>query len=138
MNAKGFIDILFILLLSAIVMLTDSVQLGGVEAAPAKVGVGGVAPIRADEIRIVAVRNETIVMEDREYDSVELLEHVLNPADPVLLVPGRPDVSHQRVMAVWSAFKESGRDIRLGVEPVESAAEDASEVAPQRSSRRGV
>lgn len=118
MNFKSFIDILFILLLAAIVMLATSVQLGGLDASPVKVGAEGVSPIRADEVQIVVVEHDRLLTMDRSYADMEHLVQDLKPDSPVLLVTGREEITHQRMMSVWSDFKRRGRSVELGVEPI--------------------
>jgi len=125
MNYRSFVDVLFILLLSAIVMLAQSFQLGGLDMAPAKVGAGAVSPLQADDVRVIVVQEEALLLDEESYSNVARLSRSLAPADPVLLVAASPGISHQRVMSVWSAFKEQGRDVRLGVAPDDPDADEA-------------
>jgi len=120
MSYRSFIDVLFILLLSAIVMLAQSFQLGGVDMSPAEVGADGVSPLRADEVRLIVIEEDALLVEDSTFSTVEAL-HQSMPADaPLVLVAGRGEISHQRVMSLWSDLKERGRDVRLGVAPRQS------------------
>jgi len=121
---RSFIDVLFILLLSAIVLLSQSTQIGELETAPARIGQGGISPIRAEEVRLVAVATDGLALDGQRFSRIERLDGALPPGAPVLLVTERADVAHQRVMEVWSALRERGRDVRLGVAP---AREDPAE-----------
>jgi len=124
MSYRSFIDVLFILLLSAIVMLAQSFQLGGVDMSPAEVGADGVSPLRADEVRLIVIEEDALLVEDSTFSTVEAL-HQSMPADaPLVLVAGRGEISHQRVMSLWSDLKERGRDVRLGVAPRQSDTAD--------------
>ncbi len=86
LNFKSFIDLLFILLLGTIVMLTQSVHLGAVDTVVTKLGAGGISPVRADEVRVVVVRDEELWMEDRTWTDAAALAGGLDPSDVVLLV----------------------------------------------------
>ncbi len=118
MSFKSFVDVLFILLLGTLVMLTQSVQLGAVDTVVAKLGVGGISPIRADQIQLVVVGQDELRFEDQQWTHADELADRLRPLDPVLLVTADADVRHHRVMAAWSALREQGLDVKLGAEPV--------------------
>ncbi len=128
MSYRSFIDVLFILLLSAIVMLAQSFQLGGVDMSPAEVGADGVSPLRADEVRLIVIEEDELLVEDSTFADIEAL-HQNMPADaPLVLVAGRGEISHQRVMSLWSELQERGRDVRLGVAPKRSDPSDDESV----------
>ena len=118
--ATNLIDLLFILLCGTIVMLSQSIQLKGVEATPAQVGGGAVSDIHADDVKIVAVSLKTLAMEHQTFNSVPELSAKLTPKDVVVLVPGDEKVSHHRMMQLWSALQEKGHRVQLGVRPVKS------------------
>ena len=60
MSYKSFIDVLFIILLATLVMLTQTVNLGAVDTALAKIGPGGLSPIRADQVQVVVVSQDAL------------------------------------------------------------------------------
>ena len=115
--SKGFIDVLFILLLSTIVMLTQSVQLGAVETAVTRLGAGAISPIRADEIEVVVVDEDGLKLDDGTPTDVESLSSRLQPADVVLLITANGEVRHHRIMDVWSDLRERDLDVKLGALP---------------------
>ncbi len=123
MNYKSFIDVLFILLLSAMVMLTQSVQLGAVDTVLAELGAGGVSPISADDVQIVVVSDDELRLNDRSFAAAEEIAGSLRAGDPVLLVTADAEVRHHRVLGVWSALRHQGLDVKLGAKPRPAAKE---------------
>ncbi len=117
LSFKSFIDLLFILLLGTIVMLTQSVHLGAVDTVVTKLGAGGISPVRADEVRVVVVRDEELWMEDRTWTDAAALAGGLDPSDVVLLVTADHEIRHHRMMDVWSSFRELRLDVKLGALP---------------------
>ena len=118
--SKSFVDVLFILLCGTIVLLTESVQVGSVDTAPAEVGAGGVSEIRADQVRPVVVTEKAITVDEQPYARPGEAAKNLGPREAALLVPGDRELSHHRMMAVWSAFQERGVRVRLAAEPSEA------------------
>jgi biopolymer transport protein ExbD len=116
MISRGFIDLLFILLCSTIVMLSESVRLGVFEAAPARVGGGGVAAIDADTVVVVTVGAEELRVADGLVTPEQVAER-LGAGRTAVLVPASAQVTHHRVMAAWSALRLAGAAVQLGVEP---------------------
>ncbi len=116
MSSRSFIDVLFILLLGTLVMLADSVRLGAVDTVVAKLGSGGISPVRADEVQIVVIGEDELRFENRSWTRLEELSGELAPAEPVLLVTAGRDVRHHRVMEVWFALRRGGLDVKLGAE----------------------
>ena len=117
LNFKSFIDLLFILLLGTIVMLTQSVRIGAVDTVLTKLGAGGISPIRADEVRVVVVRDEELWLEDRAWTDAAALAGGLDPSDVVLLVTADREILHHRMMDVWSTLRELRLDVKLGALP---------------------
>ncbi len=117
LSFKSFIDLLFILLLGTMVMLTQSVRLGAVDTVVTKLGAGGIAPVRADEIRVVVVRDEELWFEDQAWADPATLADRLDQSDVVLLVTADREVRHHRMMDVWSALRELRLDVKLGALP---------------------
>lgn len=115
---RSFVDLLFILLCGTIVLLSQSLQIGAVDAAPAKVGGGGISEVRADEVVLVVVGKDRITVRGPQGASIELADHEqlpghVEPGRCVLLVPGDEQVSHHRVMQVWSVCRDAGMTVKL-------------------------
>ncbi len=117
MNYKSFIDILFIILLATLVMLTQSVQLGAVDTALTTLGAGGISPVSADDVQIVIIRQDEVELDGTTWKTCDELGKVIRPNDPVLLVTADTDVSHHRVMHVWSELRDRDLDVKLGARP---------------------
>jgi len=115
-KSTNFIDLLFILLCGTIVMLSQSLRLGGIEAKPAKVGGGAVSEIMADDVRIVGVSESKLAMEGRDFVNAVDVSKQLLPSAAVVLVPSNESVSHHRMMQVWSQFTELGWSPQIGVQ----------------------
>lgn len=114
---RSFIDVLFILLIGAIVMLSNSIQLGAVDAVPAKVDSEGIDTVDSQAVRIVIVRPEEVIFEGDSYSAPDAVIPQLLPGDQVLLVSGREELRHRRMMTVWSEFSRKGWSVQIGVEP---------------------
>ncbi len=123
LSFKSFIDVLFILLLGTMVMLTQSVQIGAVDTVVTRLGAGGISPVRADEVRLIVVREGGLWLEDRSWTDAAALADRLDPSDVVLLVTADEDVRHHRMMDVWSSLRGLGLDVKLGALPT-PASED--------------
>lgn len=121
MTYKSFIDVLFIILLATLVMLTQSVQLGAVDTALTTLGAGGVSPVSADEVQVVLVGPELVELDGKTWPTADQLAAALRPDDPVLLVTAEADVSHHRVMGVWSDLRDRRFDVKLGARPRQTA-----------------
>jgi hypothetical protein len=115
---KSFVDLLFILLCSTIVMLSRSVEVGAVEMQPAKVGSGNVSAISADDIRVIAVSLESIecVNDDGSSDVLDSIDQVkerFSKDKCILLSASQGSVTHQRMMQVWSRLVGDGYVVKL-------------------------
>ncbi|MHC4217408.1 MAG: ExbD/TolR family protein [Planctomycetota bacterium] len=115
---RSFVDVLFILLLGTLVMLTQAVQLGSIDTALATLGSGDISPVRADEVRVVAIGEDVLLMEGQPSPTIEALVARLRPDDAVLLVTADADVRHHRVLEVWSGLRKHVQDVKLGAKPV--------------------
>lgn len=115
--SKSFVDLLFILLCGTIVLLSQSLRIGTVSAAPARVGGEGISPITMADVRPVVVQPQGLVFDDQPYPTVDALAVRLQPTDCVLLVAGEQGLSHHRMMRTWSEFHQRGFVTRFGVEP---------------------
>ncbi len=117
MSYKSFIDVLFIILLATLVMLTKSVQLGAVDTALTTLGAGGISPVNAGDVQIVIVGPEQVQLDGTTWQTCDELGNQIRPHDPVLLVTADAEVSHHRVMRVWSDLRELELDVMLGARP---------------------
>lgn len=115
-KSTNFIDLLFILLCGTIVMLSQSIQLGGVEGVPAKVGGGSVSEIQADQVRVVGVADDFLAYEDGKFPDANQVLQAMDADAVVVLIPSDALVSHHRVMAVWSQFSAAGKRVQIGVQ----------------------
>ncbi len=122
MNYKSIIDILFIILLATLVMLTQSVQLGAVDTAFTTLGAGGISPVSADDVQIVIIGQDQVELDGMTWQTCDELGNAIRPHDPVLLLTADAEVSHQRVMRVWSELRERELDVKLGARPKPPAA----------------
>ncbi len=123
MNYKSFIDILFIILLATLVMLTQSVQLGAVDTALTTLGAGGISPVSADDVQILIIGQDQVEFDGRIWRTCDELGKAIRPHDPVLLLTADAEVSHHRVMHVWSELRDRELDVKLGARPRPLAAD---------------
>jgi len=124
---RSFVDLLFILLLGTLVMLTQSVQLGAVDTAVAKLGSGAISPVNAGEVQVVAVGETSLVIDGEAVESIDTLLARLDGHRAVLLVTAEADVRHHRVLEVWSKLAEHGLDVKLGARPSDEPTRDHEE-----------
>lgn len=130
---RGFLDLLFILLCSAMVMLSQSLPLGSIDAAPARLGSGGVSPIHADQVRPLIVSEHAIDLKDQPVDRLDDLADLLSEDDVLVIMPRHATVSHHRVMAVWHELRQMSLPVKLGVAP-RTEPDDARPARPRRTS----
>lgn len=117
MSYKSFIDVLFILLLGTMVLLTQSVQIGAIDTVMARMGAGGISPVRADEVQIVVVSESELKLGDRTFTDIKHMAPLMNADAPVLLVTADAEVRHHRVMEVWMELAALDLDVKLGAQP---------------------
>jgi len=115
---KSFVDLLFILLCSTIVMLSRSVEIGAVEINPAKVGSGGVSEVQADDVRVVSVKQFTVMLSDNsdgvlEFDDIAKAAVAAGTDKCILLSAATEEVTHHRIMQVWSDLIKAGQKVKL-------------------------
>ncbi|BAM03689.1 hypothetical protein [Phycisphaera mikurensis] len=117
MAYKSFIDLLFILLLSTFVLLSESVRMETVDANPAEVSGGALALDEAERaVQVAVLPGGRVAVAGEEVDDAAAAGRV--PAGAwALLVPGPEGLGHQRVMEVWATLRAAGLDVRLGVKP---------------------
>ena len=115
---RGFVDLLFILLCSTIVLLAQSVRLEGLAAEPARVGSGGNRSLAGKDLILVSVFESHIETED---GPMKRLDEIQGDKETgiVVLVPANKEISHHRIMDLWREAGQLGLNVELGVEPGE-------------------
>lgn len=121
---KSFVDLLFILLCSTIVMLSQSIQVGSMDIAPATMGSGSVSEVRADDVVLLAVYEGKceIVAQDgqsQRLSDVRQLEAIIPPGKCLLLSAANDKISHHRIMSVFSSCVDIGYAVKLAAVPQE-------------------
>ena len=123
---RSFVDLLFILLCGTIVSLSQSLQLGAIETAPAKVGSGGISEVSADEIDVLVINEsdyQWVHGSDAEsvtVTSLDQLDAYLQETRCLVIVAGTEVISHQRVMDCWDQCRILGIKVQLGVDKKDS------------------
>ncbi len=117
MILKSFIDLAFILLCAAIVLLSQSVQLGSLDAAPAEVDAGQTQSVQPAEVIIVVVDANALRHNQATFPNANALHEALPPDAKLVLIPASEDLPHHRVMEVWSQLQTLTRDVQLGTRP---------------------
>jgi len=115
MITRGFVDLLFILLCSTIVLLAQSIPLRGLMAEPAQAGSGGTRPLDTDSVVLVSVAETTLstpVMTVQEFSELDLPSHPTT----VIIVPATSDITHHRMIDVWREARNAGLSVELGVQ----------------------
>ena len=117
---KSFIDMLFILLCATIVLLSESIRIGTVDAKPAEVGGGAVAEISINQVRLVIVQDDGLIFEEKPYaEWMQLVKANRWVGDEcVVLIPEAEDVTHHRMMKAWSDFLEAGFQVKFGAQAI--------------------
>lgn len=117
MISRSFVDLVFILLCGAVVMLANSVQLRLADAAPARVAGGGSLDLAGRTLRVVVVGEETLSIDGEEIAALEALVARVAQRDRVVILPQAPEVTHHRVLSIWSRLRAAGIEADLGVLP---------------------
>ncbi len=131
MSYRSFIDILFIILLATLVMLTQTVDLGAVDTAVARIGPGGISRVRADQVQVVVVGADELQLDGTTWREIDSMGAMIRPLDPVLLVTADAEVSHHRVMDVWSELHQRELDVKLGARPAPPETVGAGDSRPK-------
>lgn len=116
MISRSFVDLLFILLCGAVVMLANSVPLRLADAAPAKVAGGGRLDLAGRTLRVLVVGEDRLRL-DGELLPPEAPLPTFRDEDRVVLLPEGVAVTHHRMLAVWSDLRGAGIEADLGVLP---------------------
>ena len=119
---KSFVDLLFILLCGTIVMLSQSLQVGSMDIAPATMGSGSLSEVRADDVVLVAVYDGKceIVAEDgrkQQFSDIRQLQATIPQGKCLLLSAANENVSHHRIMSIFSSCVDVGYAVKLAAVP---------------------
>lgn len=119
---KSFVDLLFILLCSTIVMLSQSIQVSSMDIAPAKIGSGNLSEVNADDVVILAVYESKyeIVTEDgitQHFSDIRQLQAAIPEGKCLLLSAADENISHHRIMSVFSQCVDIGYAVKLAAIP---------------------
>ena len=110
---RGFIDLLFILLCSTLVLLANAIPLRGLAARPAEAGSGGSHSLLGGHLVVVSVSESDLSTATREGSAVRDLG--LNPEDEhLVIVPATDGISHHRMIDVWRTARAEGFRVDLG------------------------
>lgn len=115
MICRGFVDLLFILLCSTIVLLAQSIPLRGLLAEPAEAGSGGSRPLHGDDVVLVSVSESTLATATASGSRLEELDLPAAPST-VIIVPATSAITHHRVIDVWRQAQNAGFQVELGVQ----------------------
>lgn len=116
MMARSFVDLVFIILCAVIVLLTESVQLQGLDAAPAGVGDEAAHEVALDEMEVIVVADDWYGCAGERALSVDGALRLAPRDAAILVVPESSAVSHHRVIGAWWDIRSRGRVVELGVE----------------------
>ena len=119
---KSFVDLLFILLCSTIVMLSQSIQVSSMDIAPAKIGSGSLSEINADDVTLLAVYENKyeIVIDDgrtQQFSDIRELQATIPQGKCLLLSAAEENISHHRIMSVFSQCVDIGYTVKLAAIP---------------------
>lgn len=116
-TSSAFLDFLFILLLATLFMLSRSSQLGALDAQPAKAGAGHAAAVHSSDVVPLAVTADALIFKGQTYATLDDLPPHARPEahGTILLVPHTDDLTHHRLMAVWTQLMDRGWPVQLGV-----------------------
>ena len=133
---KSFVDLLFILLCSTIVMLSRSVEVGAVEMNPAKVGSGGVSEVLSDDVRVLAVNQLTVTLSTESGEAIEFKDTAkaataAGMGKCILLSAANEEVTHHRIMQVWSELVKAGQKVKLAVTEQTETRSEGIKPSPQ-------
>ena len=115
MITRGFVDLLFILLCSTIVLLAQSIPLKGLMAEPAVAGSGGTRPLDSDKVVLVSVDESTLATTTSTGTRLDELDQPATPST-VIIVPATNEITHHRVIDIWREAREAGFKVELGVQ----------------------
>ena len=121
---KSFVDLLFILLCSTIVMLSQSIQVSSMDIAPAQMGSSSLSEVNADDVVLLAVYENKceIVAADgqaQQFSDVRQLLDAIPQQKCLLLSAADASISHHRIMSVFSECVDIGYAVKLAAIPRE-------------------
>ena len=115
MISRGFVDLLFILLCSTIVLLAQSIPLRGLMAEPAEAGSGGTRPLDTDSVILVSVAESSVSTADGTGSHLSDLA-LPSESSTVIIVPATNKITHHRIIDIWREAREAGLSVELGVQ----------------------
>jgi hypothetical protein len=118
MMTRGFVDLLFILLCGALIMLSQSVRIHSLPADPADAGHSESTPISKREQRVLVVADDWIGCEGNRFETSPELLRGCTEEIALVLVPSDDAVSHHRIIRVWNELDLAGRHASLGVNKI--------------------
>ncbi|MEM6457768.1 MAG: hypothetical protein AAF710_00075 [Planctomycetota bacterium] len=113
MLLKSFIDLAFILLCAAVVLLAQSVRVGVIDTDPAEVQGSQLADLPPQTTRVVVIGPDELFLEDQPMPSIDTLLDQTGSDTALMLTPQSEAVSHHRVMLVWSGLSAAGRIVKI-------------------------
>ena len=116
MICRGFVDLLFILLCSTIVMLAQSIPLRGLLAEPVLAGTGGSRPLGGDDVVLVSVSESKLATTSATGTRLDDLS-LPSSSSTIIIVPATDSITHHRVIDVWRQARDAGFHVELGVQP---------------------
>lgn len=122
MISRSFVDLMFILLAAAIMLLTQSVQMRGMKCDPVHSKGGESRDITGSGIEVVVISNDWIGVRGKHYEDVQQVLAVIEKDLNIVLVPENDSISHHRVISLWLDLRAAGRHIELGIQPVKEGA----------------
>jgi len=125
MISRSFVDLLFILLCAAIVMLANSSPLRVAEADPARAAGGGTLDLAGRELRLLVVGETELWIGEERVAEGEAIATRFAASDRVVIVPSAAWVTHHRVIEVWSQLQAAGVEADLGVVPAAERKENS-------------
>jgi biopolymer transport protein ExbD len=125
MISRSFVDLLFILLCAAIVMLANSSPLRVAEADPARAAGGGTLDLAGRELRLLVVGETELWIGEEPVAEGEAIATRFAASDRVVIVPSAVWVTHHRVIEVWSQLQAAGVEADLGVVPAAEGKENS-------------
>ncbi len=121
MMYRSFVDLVFIILCAVILVLTQSIPLKGLKANPADADATQSGAFSALRIQVVVIAEKWVGVEGEKFIDIQAILKILDPMAQLVVVPENSNVSHHRVMEVWTVFRRSGREVELGVRPKQEA-----------------
>ena len=117
---RGFVDLLFILLCGALIMLSQSVRVHSLPVDPADAGHSRSEPVSEREQRVLVVADDWFGCDGGRFDTIPELLRACEEHHALVLVPSDDAVSHHRIIGVWHELDLAGRQASLGINKIGS------------------